>query len=404
MPRSVYDWVNSSATPIKTLVASPDDDFSDLAAFGNAVGDAHIVSLTEDTHGDANAFELMNRQVQYLHKVKGFEVLLMESAMFDVEAIWRSATNKNASVVDLAPNRIFFMYSKSDAGRKVLSYVDQQRATATPLLLGGVDVPLGGATSIDEIVPALTSFLQSRNSTALQHAQWASFASVAKRAAELTSGGMDHAGFDAVAAQLQNELCSDNTQGATPRETPGWWCLQIKGLVADVVRQANLPQMTIPDPRDKQMAENVMWSMTHLYPGKKVILWSNTGHGTVLRTCKNGNCVLPSSMASYLRDSRGADLYVVKNTAKEGSVVDYTDTTKSWALDSMPSYETLSLDELGKTPAFLNQPSDPALIAALLSFPGPTFTLGPDSTNNGLFYYKTAVPAIFKEYATTPLP
>ncbi|KAF0811534.1 hypothetical protein IGB42_03991 [Andreprevotia sp. IGB-42] len=407
VPLPLYNEVKQKAVPIRTLNASADDDFADMAAFGAAIGDAQVVSLTEDTHGDANALELMNRQVQYLHKVKGFDVLMMESAMFDVEAIWRSASTKDAKIVDLAPDRIFFMYSKTDAGRKVLQYVDEQRGSARPLLLAGVDVPLGGATSIDEIVPALKAFLDKRGSGIPQQASWSVFAEVAQKAAALTAAGVNSKTFTSVAAQIRKEICSDPAAGATPRETAGWWCLQVKGLEADVARQATAT-LPIPDPRDQQMGENVLWAMDNLYSGKKVILWSNSGHGLIYREpcAYSGICRTPArSMAAFVRDRLESKLYVVKNTPKTGRVTDFSSTNATTEVYSFPDHITKTLDMLNYPISFVSPKIESTMVGLQFSVPtGVMYVFGPNGHMDGLFYYPLAVPAPFKQYPVTPLP
>lgn len=108
---NLQQWLSQSAQPLVALDAAQASDTQDLDAFGAALGNARVVVLNEETYADKNAYELMNRLVQYLHQHKDFDVLLIESAMFDVEGVWRSALDKNASVVELAPGRVFYMYS-----------------------------------------------------------------------------------------------------------------------------------------------------------------------------------------------------------------------------------------------------------------------------------------------------
>ncbi|WP_035852091.1 erythromycin esterase family protein [Deefgea rivuli] len=423
LPDAIRDWVKGAASPIRSISAQANDDFADLAAFGNAIGDARIVSITEYAHGDANAFELMNRQVQYLHQKKGFDVLIMESAMFDVEAIWRSAMTKNASVADLAAGRVFFMYSKTDSGRKVLHYIDQQKTSARPLIFTGLGIPAGGDASIKEIAPALQLFLQNRKSTIPQQSNWAQFANIAQQAAALTSADIDKSVFYTVADQIKAEICSDPTIAATPRETAGWWCLQIKGLVAAAQRQTTLAKTgELPryDPRETQMASNALWTIQQMHPNKKIIIWSNEVHGLNLKKEKcfldNVRCeqlVNPEiaySMAAHLRDALGKQLYIAKNTAQAGELTSFEGPgtfTLSNSLDNV----LLSLNLLNSNQVFINAPSDGSMRTKLEKVKLPQnpsildrsfAVLGREM--DGLFYYPLATPAIRKDYPTNPLP
>lgn len=71
------------------------DNFDDLAPFGEAISDKRIVFIDELTHGEQEGFALKSRIVQYLHQHQGFEVLLLESGLFDVQSNMAKQKNSN---------------------------------------------------------------------------------------------------------------------------------------------------------------------------------------------------------------------------------------------------------------------------------------------------------------------
>ena len=83
---AVTALVAADSTPLASIdpAAVTDDD---LAAFGAAVGERRIVLLTEATHGDGATFRLKTRLVRYLHERMGFDVLFVESGLYDTVRI-----------------------------------------------------------------------------------------------------------------------------------------------------------------------------------------------------------------------------------------------------------------------------------------------------------------------------
>ncbi|QLI82042.1 erythromycin esterase family protein [Chitinibacter fontanus] len=397
---AAQDWLKTNAKPLTALDAGQAADRQDLAAFGEAIGDARVVMLNEDSYADANAFELMNRLVQYLHQDKGFDALLIESAMFDVEAMWRSAMEKDASLTELAPGRVFYMYSQTDASRKVLQYADSVRSSAHPLQLYGFDIPLAGTTSINELIPALESYLQQRNSPALSDAAWPAYVEVAKKAISLNSQGADLAQFSKLSAQLENELCKDAATGNAMRSDAGWWCRQVRGISANVIRQQHRDDKNY-DYRDTAMADNVQWLLNQPLKDKKVIIWTNSSHGIAAVAGTNPDTKQAiHTMGWHLQSQLGPQLYGVKLSPLGGQVSRYWDTGEQPVTIDANSPEG-ALKAAGLKQGFINAPSDQAMLANFAQLKKP-YVFGKDI--NGVFFYEAAIAAKQGTHPILPLP
>ncbi|BAD39645.1 hypothetical protein [Symbiobacterium thermophilum] len=68
--------------------AFPVVDEEAMAAVAQAIGDAQIVLLGEQNHGDGDAFAAKVRLVEYMHRHHGFDVLLCEACFFSLTRTW----------------------------------------------------------------------------------------------------------------------------------------------------------------------------------------------------------------------------------------------------------------------------------------------------------------------------
>ncbi|WP_373974465.1 erythromycin esterase family protein [Chitinibacter sp. SCUT-21] len=396
---AVRDWLGQEAKPLASLDAahsSPDD----LSEFGDAIADARVVVLSEDSYADANAFELMNRLVQYLHQQKDFDALIIESAMFDVEAMWRSALEKDASLTDLAPGRVFYMYSQTDASRKVLQYADVMKKSPRPLALYGLDIPLAGTTSINELIPALSDYLQQTGSAILSEPAWPAYVAVAKKAISLNSEGAELSEFTQVSKLLETELCNGASDAALMRENAGWWCRQVRGISANVIRQQHRDDKNY-DYRDTAMADNVQWLLQHPLKDKKVIIWGHSSHAIPAVSGLNPDSKQEiHSMAWHLKSQLGDQVYIAKLLPLGGQVSRYWDTGEQAVTLEANSLEW-ALKSLNLKQGFVNAPNDVAMRAHLSQIK-KSYLFGKDV--NGLFFYEAAVAAKQGTHPILPLP
>src|SRR5687768_5674509 len=74
-------YVQENTVPINSIKANFTDD-SDLEGISNSIGDARVVMLGEQDHGDGATMQAKTRLVKYLHEKKGFNVLAFEGEFF----------------------------------------------------------------------------------------------------------------------------------------------------------------------------------------------------------------------------------------------------------------------------------------------------------------------------------
>ncbi len=414
---AVVAAVAANSAPLATIVPSAATNDADLAAFGAAVGDRRIVLLTEATHGDAATFELKTRLVKYLHESKGFDVLFIESGLYDVARMQQRVAAGGDSISAQAPGRVFYMYSRTEAGQLVLQYVDGTRATATPLALWGHDVPMDGADSTQFLLPDLQAFLAARQSPSLQSADWPGWLRVAQQGVALDAtplAGADADSFLALSPQLSAELCGDADTPGDVLQSPAFWCRIVDDIHADYTHLFSATDPHTPtDLRDAAGAANIRWLLDGRLSGQKAIVWLHAVHGI-------DGWVAPSSCAeaasqecgpgyvnvgTALAQAYGDDVYIVDVAAGAG-VFDTYDTVHACGAPT----GGLSLELPGPTglehylaasdgPLFMGWPADAAARQAIapLSVSEDEFRLHRPSDfgsgYQGLFFLPALAPA-----------
>lgn len=306
---AIRPWAVASVSPAH-------DDDSDLKAFAQAIGDARVVALGEQTHGGREEFLLKTRLLKYLHEKMGFEVLLLESGMYEVGQL-AARMDAGEKLDDMASGNIFFMYANSDEGRGLLRYLDQQKAAGTPLALAGIDSQHSGALSRDQLLPGLAKFLQSRGSKLAEGPDWQTYSALAKPLFHLKREAPavgQRASFYRVSEALQKELCTDT--GDNARLGPQWWCQVVRSVQSQAISYWSGGS---DYQRDNQMGTNAIWLADHQFAGKKTVIWGHTVH--VGRGFQRSPLHL---QAGEVMHRRWGDAYkVVQFSAARGKLLDF---------------------------------------------------------------------------------
>ncbi|WP_442683532.1 erythromycin esterase family protein [Stenotrophomonas sp. JC08] len=274
--------------PLHPLRADPpaQDDFADLAPLGAAIGDRRIVMLDELTHGEGNIYAAKVRVARYLHERKGFDLLVLESGLFDVARLWQPRQPLRAN----APGNIFYMYAGSAEVWPLYDWLDARRDTPGAMQLAGFDGRLSGTLSRTQLVPQLHTRLlrQPRGAAAQQRLD-----RYLRQVQRLLDGQLvavaagEREQFLADAQWLDTLLPAlDSEHGADVFDSDGFW----RRINASLRRMAEVGWQLRPfDEHDPVMAGNLQWLLEQAYPGRKAVVWGHYAHLNKLGGYRDGH-------------------------------------------------------------------------------------------------------------------
>jgi erythromycin esterase len=277
--QKVKDYVLHNLVPISTI--SPDStSYDDLSAIGNSIGNARIVMLGEQDHGDAATFLAKTRLIKYLHEKKRFNVLAFESDFFGLNNGWNNLNKSNLQIDSFLENNILSLWASCDACNDLFyKYIPLSQKSDVPIMVTGFDNQPIYTYSRKHLVEELDSVFRQLDLPVTKTANYKSRMLVELQKL-VTEFGYQRPGNDffyacgntlkIIKEQVKNKLSDEN-----------FWSLVIDNLIAFNEEELYLnkkDKWQVERVREKQMALNLKWIAQTKYPNEKIIVWAANNH------------------------------------------------------------------------------------------------------------------------------
>ena len=360
-------WLTQNAHEV-TTVDPANENFSDLQAFGDAIGDARIVALGEQSHGGGTDALMRARLVKYLHQKKGFEVVMYEAGIFGAFRM-QQLIDGGKKLDDIAAYEFADTFALSGEARKILQYIDSARGTATPLMFTGMDSNQTGKYARQNLVAMLETYLNAAYATTTAQSNWSTYKTLAQqlvtRNMTLPSAA-DQAAFYAMQDNLESVLCASQTDSYVFPDSAGLWCQIIKGMRNQSTRYWGPTGEN--GYRDASMASNAQWLLEHTFKNRKVIILSHIVHSMYFDgSSRLGQSVGGGAMGSFLKTAYGSQYYVT----------DFTSSSGAYRVSASPlQTATISADEQNSLEDVLHKMNKPLLFIDARSNPPPAALFG----------------------------
>lgn len=281
-------------------------DFCDIQFLSEIIGDAEIVFLGEQDHGDAPTFLTKIRIIKFLHEKMNFDVLVFESDFYGLNKV-SDKYSSDPSLINQLKQNIYSVWTECEQTSELFNYIKESQNSGNPLLVSGMDCRHVLGYTREFYLSDLVKFL---NSVEIFTNDSASKEFFIKTTESLIIQEYDYIASEETRSHYYKIL--DTLDLYTSDLFQKQELVNLRGFAENSWSKPFKSEI-----RDRYMAKNLLWLYNYKYKGQKIIVWAHSSH-----SAKNINLIqnyVSTSVGNEVFNELGSKVVVIGFTSSVGS-------------------------------------------------------------------------------------
>lgn len=270
-------FVRSSAKQMQSIDPLSVDTM-DMPLLAKAIGEARVVMLGEQDHGDAHTFKAKLRIIKYLHEKMGFNVIAFESDFFGLNEGWDQLKKDSAAIALFLRRNIFPIWTYCETAAPLFNtYIPGSFLTPNPLVVTGFDDQMVLNYSGNNLRRLLDSIFKSAAIPLCKEIYYDSYIaaidSIRLSYGDPKINAASYERWEAYFRRMRSEI------GQKFPET-NFWIRVIDNLISETIsfQAIKREHQEAKRNRDYQMAINLYWLAKEKFANEKIIVWAANYH------------------------------------------------------------------------------------------------------------------------------